>query len=89
LPGGGFSNPPPSAILLRYLPFLGDNANLKLTARNKQKNKHKTMDKGAHFYRCDFQVHTPRDISWNGERPLTTDQRKVYADDFIKKCRES
>ncbi|MEJ7823518.1 MAG: hypothetical protein WKF85_14430 [Chitinophagaceae bacterium] len=46
------------------------------------------MDKGAHFYRCDFQVHTPRDINWNGDRPLTADQRKVYADDFIKKCRE-
>jgi len=48
----------------------------------------KIMDKGAHFYRCDFQVHTPRDINWNGDRPLTTDQRKIYADDFIKKCRE-
>jgi len=22
------------------------------------------MDKGAHFYRCDFQVHTPRDRQW-------------------------
>lgn len=46
------------------------------------------MDKGAHFYRCDFQVHTPRDINWSGDRPITADQRKVYAEDFIKKCRE-
>jgi type III restriction enzyme len=46
------------------------------------------MDKGAHYYRCDFQVHTPRDINWSGDRPTTPTQRKVYADDFIKKCRE-
>lgn len=46
------------------------------------------MDKGAHFYRCDFQVHTPRDINWSGNRPLSTDQRKIYAEEFIKKCRE-
>jgi len=26
------------------------------------------MDKGAHFYRCDFQVHTPRDINWKGNK---------------------
>lgn len=46
------------------------------------------MDKGAHFYKCDFQVHTPRDINWSGERPLAAEQRKEYADSFIKKCRE-
>ena len=23
------------------------------------------MDKGAHFYNCDFQVHTPRDQRWS------------------------
>lgn len=46
------------------------------------------MDKGAHFYKCDFQVHSPRDINWNGDRPLTPEQRKTYAEDFIKKCRE-
>jgi len=46
------------------------------------------MDKGAHFYRCDFQVHTPRDINWGGERPTTPEQRKSYAEDFIKKCRD-
>ena len=45
------------------------------------------MDKGAHFHNCDFQVHSPRDINWHGDRPKTLEQRKVYAKDFIKKCR--
>lgn len=26
------------------------------------------MDKGAHFHKCDFQVHSPRDINWTGNR---------------------
>ena len=26
------------------------------------------MDKGAHFYKCDFQVHSPRDIRWTGAK---------------------
>lgn len=26
------------------------------------------MDNGAHFYRCDFQVHTPRDRQWTGNK---------------------
>jgi type III restriction enzyme len=46
------------------------------------------MDKGAHFFRCDFQVHTPRDINWIGDRPVIQEHRKLYAEDFIKKCRE-
>lgn len=46
------------------------------------------MDKGAHFYKSDFQVHSPRDINWSGDRPITADQRKIYSEDFIKKCRE-
>jgi type III restriction enzyme len=46
------------------------------------------MDKGAHFYKCDFQVHSPRDRNWDGDRPLTLDERKIYAEEFIKKCRE-
>jgi len=45
------------------------------------------MDKGAHFYKCDFQVHTPRDINWHGDRPRTSADRKDYAEDFIKTCR--
>jgi len=46
------------------------------------------MDKGAHFYKCDFQVHTPRDINWSGYRPVTVEERKTYAEEFVKKCRE-
>jgi len=46
------------------------------------------MDKGAHFYRCDFQVHSPRDTQWSGEDVVTEDQRKEYAKDFIKACRD-
>jgi chromosome segregation protein len=46
------------------------------------------MDKGAHFRRCDFQVHTPRDINWDGERPVTEEERAEYAKRFILACRE-
>lgn len=46
------------------------------------------MDKGAHFKRCDFQVHTPRDLNWNGHRPVSDDERKEYAKQFIAACRE-
>lgn len=45
------------------------------------------MDKGAHFHRCDFQVHTPRDINWHGERPHADEDRKKYAKEFITECR--
>ena len=24
------------------------------------------MDKGTHFYHCDFQAHPPRDLRWSG-----------------------
>ncbi len=46
------------------------------------------MNKGTRFYKCDFQVHTPRDINWNGDRAVTDDERKSYAEAFVKKCRE-
>ncbi|MBI5374202.1 MAG: hypothetical protein HZA77_02135 [Candidatus Schekmanbacteria bacterium] len=46
------------------------------------------MDKGAHFYKCDFQVHTPRDLNWSGENATTADERKVYAEELIRSCRE-
>lgn len=46
------------------------------------------MDNGAHFHRCDFQVHTPRDINWSGHRPSTPSDRRDYAQDFIRSCRE-
>ena len=44
------------------------------------------MDKGAHFHKCDFQVHSPRDINWKGTRPKA-DERDNYARSFIAACR--
>lgn len=44
-------------------------------------------DRGAHFYRCDFQVHTPRDLNWAGDRPKAEDERAAYATEFVAKCR--
>jgi chromosome segregation protein len=46
------------------------------------------MDKGARFYRCDFQVHSPRDCNWEGDRPRTEDDRSAYAQAFIAACRQ-
>ena len=46
------------------------------------------MDKGAHFRRCDFQVHSPRDLNWEGDRPVSDEERKEYATRFISACRE-
>lgn len=45
-------------------------------------------DKGAHFRRCDFQVHTPRDNQWKGSRPSPEDRAK-YAKSFVAACREA
>lgn len=45
------------------------------------------MDKGAHFHRCDFQVHTPRDLNWNGTRVVSDDERKAYAQELVGACR--
>lgn len=46
------------------------------------------MDKGAHFYKCDFQVHTPRDRGWTGDDAVTSEERKLYAEELIHACRE-
>ncbi len=46
------------------------------------------MDKGAHFYKCDFQVHTPRDTGWSGGDAVTEPERKAYAEELILACRE-
>ena len=46
------------------------------------------MDQGARFYRCDFQVHTPRDCNWAGERPQDEDGRREYAVRFVAACRQ-
>ena len=45
------------------------------------------MDKGAHFYKCDFQVHTPRDANWDGVEAATPAERKAYAEELIQACR--
>ncbi|MGO7242877.1 TrlF family AAA-like ATPase [Rhizobium ruizarguesonis] len=45
------------------------------------------MDKGAHFFRCDFQVHTPRDAAWSGPTPVTPEDRTAYSRSFIAACR--
>ena len=47
------------------------------------------MDSGAHFYRADFQVHTPRDLDWTGGVPEVTDaERFQYACRFVQACRD-
>lgn len=46
------------------------------------------MDKGAHFFKCDFEVHTPRDIQWTGAAAVTTEERKAYSESLVKACRE-
>lgn len=45
------------------------------------------MDKGAHFYRCDFQVHTPRDQNWKGKDAVTAEERTAYAQSLVAYCR--
>ena len=45
------------------------------------------MDNGAHFYKCDFQTHTPRDKQWNGQIPQDDTEREAYAEKFVKACR--
>ncbi len=46
------------------------------------------MDKGAHFHKCDFQVHTPRDLRWSGGDAITDTERKAYAEELILACRQ-
>lgn len=46
------------------------------------------MDKGAHFFRCDFQVHTPRDLNWEGAKAETDAERKAYAEELVLACRQ-
>ncbi len=46
------------------------------------------MDKGAHFFRTDLQVHTPRDLNWKGTNCVTADERKTYAESLVKACRD-
>ena len=46
------------------------------------------MDRGAHFHKCDFQVHTPRDPNWSGQSAVTADERRQYASEFVAACRQ-
>jgi type III restriction enzyme len=46
-----------------------------------------SRDKGAHFYKCDFQIHTPRDASWHGAAAVTDPERRAYAEELILACR--
>ena len=46
------------------------------------------MDKGAHFHKTDFQVHTPRDPGWVGAKPVNNTARIEYAEQFVRACRE-
>jgi len=63
------------------------------------------MDKGAHFYRCDFQVHSPRDIHWVGrkfgvnfdqeealseqQKIAITNERIQFAKEYLEKVRNA
>lgn len=44
-------------------------------------------DTGAHFHKCDLQVHTPRDIDWQGAGAVTEDERRQYAQECVAVCR--
>ena len=46
-------------------------------------------DKGAHFFRCDFQVHTPRDGAWKGKSYTSPDERRQYAKKLVEACRSA
>ena len=45
-------------------------------------------DKGAHFYRCDLQLHTPRDRNWTGTERITDVDRRAYASQLVQACRD-
>lgn len=45
------------------------------------------IDDGAHFHRCDFQVHTPRDRQWTGADRVSVDERATYAASLVDACR--
>lgn len=45
------------------------------------------MDRGAHYFKTDLQVHTPRDRGWKGKRPLSNEDRERYARGFVSACR--
>ena len=50
--------------------------------------RHAVLDQGVRFFRCDFQVHTPRDRAWKGPDAITAEERDRYAGEFVAACRE-
>src|SRR5262245_47238813 len=44
-------------------------------------------DKGAHFFRCDLQVHTPRDLNWVGAACSSDIERSAYAAGLVQASR--
>jgi len=46
------------------------------------------MDSGAHYFKADLQVHTPRDPAWSGSRPVGDADRAAFAEAFVAACRE-
>jgi chromosome segregation protein len=44
-------------------------------------------DRGAHFFRCDFQVHTPRDRAWKGKPCASPEDRRAYARSLVEASR--
>ena len=45
------------------------------------------MDSGAHYFKADLQVHTPRDRGWKGKHPVSDAARARYARGFVSACR--
>ncbi len=45
------------------------------------------MNEGAKYFKCDFQVHTPRDLRFSGPEYVTDDERRAYSAKLIKACR--
>ena len=45
-------------------------------------------DKGAHFFRCDLQLHSPRDQHWAGADRIDDADRRAYAAQLVQACRE-
>lgn len=45
-------------------------------------------DKGTHFFRCDLQVHSPRDINWTGADFISEEERRAYAARLVQACRD-
>jgi type III restriction enzyme len=47
------------------------------------------MDQGNHYYKCDLQVHTPRDRNFKGGDCTSEEDRNNYSKNFIKECRSA